>query len=145
MVTSKPPADGGDERSGAGQLSPAEREAFRQRADALGQKLNDAKDKSTVLPKAARPGDGEAQAANNDALGKALRISTELIGGVVVGSGIGWALDRAFGTWPAMFIVFFLVGSAAGMVNVVRAGTAMKSGPANAKAAPSVRDDDETV
>jgi ATP synthase protein I len=143
MATSKPPASGGDGEGGAGQLSPAEREAFKQRADALGQKLNDAKGHSSVLPKPVSHGDAAANAANGNAMGKALRISTELIGGVVVGSGLGWALDKALGTWPAMFIVFFLVGSAAGMVNVVRAGTAMKSGPVNPKAGPSVRDDDE--
>ena len=72
-----------------------------------------------------------------------MRISTELIGGIVVGSGLGWLIDRAMGTWPAFFVVFFLLGAAAGITNVVRAGTSMKTVPNNPKAGPSVRDDDD--
>ena len=111
------------------------------RSDALGARLEAAKNQSTTAPK---PGAvASDNAANSDALGKAMRISTELIGGVVVGCGLGWLIDRAFGTWPAFFIMFFLLGSAAGMMSVVRAGTAMKTGASNPKAGPSVKDDDE--
>ncbi len=55
------------------------------------------------------------------ALGLAFRISLELVVAVVVGAGIGWALDRWLGTAPWGMIVLFFLGVAAGMVNVYRA------------------------
>jgi len=39
---------------------------------------------------------------------------------VIVGAGIGWVLDRALHTNPAFLIVFFLIGVAAGIWNVIR-------------------------
>ena len=51
------------------------------------------------------------------------RVTTELVAGVVVGAFIGWALDNWFGTTPALMVVFFFIGSAAGMMNVWRALT----------------------
>ena len=79
-----------------------------------------------------------------------MRISTELIGGVVVGAGLGWVLDNVVmeqwvgkHSWPLFFILFFLLGSAAGMLNVVRSGMQMKTGPDNPKAGRSVRDDED--
>ena len=54
-------------------------------------------------------------------LGIAFRLSTELVAAVVVGGGIGWGLDRLFGTSPFLLIVMFFLGVAAGFRNVVRA------------------------
>jgi len=51
------------------------------------------------------------------------RVTTELVAGVVVGAFIGWALDSWLGTTPALMVVFFFIGSAAGMMNVWRALT----------------------
>ena len=51
------------------------------------------------------------------------RVTTELVAGVVVGTFIGWALDNWLGTAPALMVVFFFIGSAAGMMNVWRALT----------------------
>jgi ATP synthase protein I len=50
-----------------------------------------------------------------------LRLSTELVAGVLVGAGLGWALDRWLGISPWGLIVFLLLGFAAGVRNVVRA------------------------
>lgn len=141
MAASQTPPNGGESGAGRGDLTPEEREAFKQRADALGKRLDAAKGHSTSLPKA-KPASG-SNAENGSAMGKALRISTELVGGVIVGAGLGWLIDKALGTFPAFFIVLFLLGAAAGMVNIVRAGTSMKTGPANPNAGPSVRDDDD--
>jgi ATP synthase protein I len=44
----------------------------------------------------------------------------EVVSALVVGVGIGWALDRWLGTWPWLFLVFFVMGSAAGVLNVYR-------------------------
>ena len=141
MAASQTPPNGGDKGAGHGDLTPQEREAFKQRADALGKRLDSAKSHSTSIPKATPSTSGNAE--NGNAMGKALRISTELVGGVIVGAGLGWLLDKALGTFPAFFIVFFLLGAAAGMVNIVRAGTSMKTGPSNPKAGPAVRDNED--
>ena len=46
--------------------------------------------------------------SNAASLGKALKISTELVAAVVVGSTIGFILDNWFYTKPWLTIVFFL-------------------------------------
>ena len=51
------------------------------------------------------------------------RVTTELVAGVVVGAFFGWALDSWLGTTPTFMVVFFFIGSAAGMMNVWRALT----------------------
>ena len=51
------------------------------------------------------------------------RVTTELVAGVFVGSFVGWALDNWLGTTPTLMVVFFFIGSAAGMMNVWRALT----------------------
>ncbi len=51
---------------------------------------------------------------------RGLRLSSEFIAGVLVGAGIGWAIDRVFGSSPFGLIVFLLLGFAAGVVNLVR-------------------------
>lgn len=53
-------------------------------------------------------------------IGLALRIGTEMVAGVVLGAAIGWGLDRWLETRPLFLILFFLLGSAAGMLNVYR-------------------------
>lgn len=49
------------------------------------------------------------------------RLSSELVAGVLVGAGIGWAIDKVLGIKPWGLIVFLLLGFTAGVVNVVRA------------------------
>lgn len=50
----------------------------------------------------------------------AFRIGTELVAGIAVGVAIGWLLDRWLGTRPWLMIAFFVLGAAAGMMNVYR-------------------------
>ena len=59
---------------------------------------------------------------SSSAAGFALRIGIEMLAALLVGGGIGWLLDRWFGTLPLFLIVFFLLGACAGMLNVFRAG-----------------------
>ena len=63
------------------------------------------------------------------------RVTTELVAGVVVGTFIGWAFDNWLGTTPTLMVVFFFLGSAAGMMNVWRAltGRDMAAGFVNEK------------
>ena len=59
-------------------------------------------------------------------LGNAFKLGTELVAAVVVGTIIGFILDSWFDTKPILIIVFFLFGSAAGIVNVFRAAKRMQ-------------------
>ncbi|MDH3240491.1 MAG: AtpZ/AtpI family protein [Alphaproteobacteria bacterium] len=54
-------------------------------------------------------------------IGIAMRVGIELAGTLAVGVGIGWLLDRWLGTGPWLLVVFFFLGSAAGILNVYRA------------------------
>lgn len=49
-----------------------------------------------------------------------MRIGVELVAALIVGVGIGYLLDRWLGTAPWLLLVFFLLGSAAGIMNVFR-------------------------
>ena len=50
----------------------------------------------------------------------AFKISTELIAALVVGVGIGLIVDNYLGTKPFGLIIFFILGSFAGFLNVYR-------------------------
>ena len=63
--------------------------------------------------------------SNASSLGKALKISTELVAAVVVGSTIGFLLDSSFDTKPLLTISFFILGVAAGILNVFRSARNM--------------------
>jgi len=67
------------------------------------------------------------QGSNAASLGKALKISTELVAAVVVGSIIGFLLDDWFDTKPLLTICFFFIGVAAGILNVFRSAKKMQN------------------
>lgn len=52
--------------------------------------------------------------------GLAMRIGTELVAAIAVGVGVGYVLDMWLGTKPWLMVLFFFLGSAAGMLNVYR-------------------------
>ena len=64
--------------------------------------------------------------SNTASLGKALKISTELVAAVVVGSTIGFILDNWFDTKPWLTIVFFFMGATAGILNVIKSAKKMQ-------------------
>ena len=66
------------------------------------------------------------ESSNAASLGKALKISTELVAAVVVGSTIGYILDSWFDTKPLLIISFFIIGVVAGILNVFRAAKRME-------------------
>jgi ATP synthase protein I len=112
-----------------GEISPEDREALRRRSQDIGQRLD------TVN----RRRDQGMRPQGPSPASRGLRASAELIGGIVAGGLIGWYLDKWLGTQkPVMFVLFFLLGAAAGILNVVRSAMREKTPPA-----PSVRDDDE--
>ena len=63
--------------------------------------------------------------SNAASLGKALKISTELVASVVVGTTIGFLLDNWFDTKPMLTICFFFIGVGAGILNVFKSAKKM--------------------
>ena len=59
-------------------------------------------------------------------MGNAFKIGTELVAAVMVGTIIGFILDNWFDTKPWLIIIFFFIGSAAGMLNVIRVAKKMQ-------------------
>lgn len=54
-------------------------------------------------------------------MGMGVRVGVELISGLAVGGGIGYALDRWLGTKPWLLLLFFFLGAAASVLNIYRA------------------------
>jgi len=52
--------------------------------------------------------------------GFGFKISTELVAALVVGVGIGLIVDNYLGTKPFGLIIFFILGSFAGFLNIYR-------------------------
>ena len=59
-------------------------------------------------------------------MGNAFKLGTELVAAVAVGTIIGFILDTLFDTKPWLIIIFFFLGAAAGMLNVIRAANKMQ-------------------
>ena len=59
-------------------------------------------------------------------MGSAFKLGTELVAAVAVGTIIGFILDGWFDTKPWLIIIFFFLGAAAGMLNVIRAANRMQ-------------------
>ncbi len=52
---------------------------------------------------------------------RAIKVASEFVAGIAVGTGLGWLIDRMAGTTPWAMIVFLFLGFAAGVLNVLRA------------------------
>ena len=88
----------------------------------LGQRLDEAQKRHAVRDTGPPP----------TRLGIAGRFSTELVAAVVVGGGLGWGIDWLLGhfgyhTKPVFMLVFFVLGAAAGIRNVVRAASELNA------------------
>jgi ATP synthase protein I len=67
----------------------------------------------------------DAAQARASAMAIGLRLSSELVAGVLVGAGLGWGFDRLLSTSPWGLVVFLLLGFTAGVINVMRAAGVM--------------------
>ena len=63
---------------------------------------------------------------NSSFIGGAFKLGTELVSAVLVGTIIGFILDTWFDTKPWLIILFFFLGSAAGILNVIKAAKKMQ-------------------
>ena len=59
-------------------------------------------------------------------MGNAFKLGTELVAAVAVGTIIGFILDSWFDTKPWLIIIFFFLGAASGMLNVIRTANRMQ-------------------
>jgi ATP synthase protein I len=90
--------------------------ALRARLNRLSGEL---KGRATPRPAPAQKPEPQSSPAGS-AMSLGLRAGSEFVSAVVIGLGIGWVLDRTLHTNPAFLIVFFLIGVAAGIWNVIR-------------------------
>jgi|TARA_S200000501_G_scaffold257928_1_gene241713 ATP synthase protein I len=60
-------------------------------------------------------------------LGKIMKVVVEIVAAMAVGLGIGILIDNYFDTRPFFIIVFFLLGSAAGIMNVFRVAKSLQN------------------
>ena len=59
-------------------------------------------------------------------MGSAFKLGTELVAAVAVGTIIGFIFDSWFDTKPWLIIIFFFLGAAAGILNVIRTANRMQ-------------------
>ncbi len=97
--------------------------------------------------KAAGVGDGQDASDEKErgGAGPAFRMATDLVAALIVGVGIGLLLDYWLGTKPWFLIGFFILGAAAGMLNVYKVASGFGStvGYKRQNGAPVELDDDE--
>jgi len=101
---------------GQRQMSDDERAAFEGRISELGARLDKVK--------AQRQAEAEAELdaeMRGRGMAYGMRMAAELVAAVIVGGAIGYGLDRWLGSTPWLFLLFFVLGFAAGVLNVVRA------------------------
>lgn len=104
---------------------------FGKRLDALDERLGAARGR--------RPEPDENERRGN-AIGLSFRIAADLVAGVLVGGLIGWQLDAWLGTRPVMLLIFLVLGTAAGLLNVIRTARNMQPGATGGKEDRSDRD-----
>ena len=68
----------------------------------------------------------EDNSRNSSSMGSAFKLSTDLVAHVAVGTIIGFILDSWFDTKPWLIIIFFFLGAAAGMLNVIKTANRMQ-------------------
>ena len=90
--------------------------ALSARLQRLGEGLSTAREREAPPPEDA----GGDRATTASGYARGFRLSSELVGGVLVGAGVGWLIDRLLGISPWGFIVFLLLGFVAGVLNVMR-------------------------
>lgn len=109
------------EAPGSGNLTPADRASFERRVGDLDKRLDGVR-----AQQASKEPDYESAAVRSRGMAYGLRMASELVGAVLVGGLIGYFLDQWLGTTPWLFLVFFFLGFAAGILNVLRAFTKLQ-------------------
>src|SRR5262245_27345924 len=98
------------------ELSPQERAQFERRITELGDRLGKVRSQRDAETSA-----GAEAEMRGRGMAYGMRMATELVAPVIVGGVIGWGLDWVLGSRPWLFLLFFLLGFAAGVLNLLRA------------------------
>ncbi|MGW8205488.1 MAG: AtpZ/AtpI family protein [Hyphomicrobiaceae bacterium] len=106
-------SDGQDRNEG--KLSPQEIAQFERRVSELDKKLGKVR-----AERDAEAGDREGSAMRGRGMAAGMRMASEMVGAVLVGAAIGYGLDLFLGTKPWLLLLFFVLGFAAGVLNVMR-------------------------
>ncbi len=111
--------DDGSNHDGASGKPLSDDAALSARLGRLDQRLSSLRDSRTSKADNAERQEQDAS-ARASALARGFRLSSELVAGVAVGAAIGWGFDYLLSTSPWGLIVFFLLGFAAGVINLMR-------------------------
>jgi ATP synthase protein I len=113
-----------DSGNGSRDQSSSEEAALSARLGSLDQRLSEIQG-SRKIGTDPSGNEQDAAQAKASAMAVGLRLSSELVAGVLVGAALGWGFDRLLSTSPWGLIVFLLLGFVAGVVNVMRAAGVM--------------------
>ena len=122
-------------------MNPEDEAAYRGRISELGNRL----DKVKADREAEAQADLDAEMRGRG-MAYGMRMAAELVAAVIVGGLIGYGLDKWLGSKPWLFLLFFFLGFAAGVLNVVRAYERMQKEIAartGGRIGKSVPDDDD--
>lgn len=124
-----------------GELSAEERAAFRRRSEELSEKLGKVREAEAAEAR-------RVKAANAQGRGMAygFRMASEFVAAILVGGLLGYGLDWLLGTGPWLFLLFFILGFAAGVMNVLRAYQRLQGEirtETGGRIGESVRDDED--
>ena len=108
------PAD--DRGLGQRQMTAEEKAAFEGRISDLGERLDKVKAQRQAEAQAEFDADMRGRG-----MAYGMRMAAELVAAVIVGGAIGYGIDWWIGSKPWFFLLFFVLGFAAGVLNVVRA------------------------
>lgn len=101
---------------------PAQEAALSARLRHLGERLDRIRRRPQDAPDPSR-----RTAADMSGFARGMRLSAELVGGVVLGFVLGWVFDHLLGTSPWGLIIFLLLGFVAGVLNVMRSAGVVKT------------------
>lgn len=70
----------------------------------------------------------EDNAESRGSFNQAMRLSVELLGGLIAGALVGYALDQWLGTAPWLIILCIFLGLGGGFLNLMRAAQQLDKG-----------------
>jgi ATP synthase protein I len=83
-------------------------------------RLQQARQKQGLKTDAEKAAEASSSGLPAGSLNIGMRAGVEVVSALIAGAGLGWLLDRWLGTFPWLFLVFFVVGGVAGVLNVYR-------------------------
>jgi ATP synthase protein I len=117
-------AEGADEGGDGSRDKSPDEAALSARLGNLNQRLSGIRDNRKIETDQSGNEQDSAQ-AKASAMAIGLRLSSELVAGVLAGAALGWGFDRLLSTSPWGLIVFLLLGFVAGVMNVMRTAGVM--------------------